>query len=75
MSNSELQLKQLIQSQRAERRRDCASYAVRGIGAFGQDMLCTTIQAFTPADALQAVMDANPHNADAARCWVVTKLG
>jgi hypothetical protein len=52
------------------------AFAVRGIGAYGQDVHCSTVLASTAAHALMLIFVV-PGNAAAiqdATAWVVTRL-
>ena len=52
------------------------SFAIRGIGAYGQDALCSTVLAPDPARALMHILVSPQHAAAVSRAtaWVVTRL-
>lgn len=50
------------------------SYAVRGIGQAGLDVVATTMEALNPCDALSQAMRSAGIRGAAVRAWVVTRL-
>jgi hypothetical protein len=50
------------------------AFAVRAIGLWGQDLLCATVLAAGPAQALELVLASNLLARENTRCWVVTAL-
>lgn len=54
--------------------RPLPSFAVRGIGHAGLDLVATTITALHAADALAAVIRNAGAQAMQVRAWVVTRL-
>lgn len=50
------------------------AWAVRGIGPYGQDVICATYVAPGAPAALQLAIDVNPVVQVGVRAWVVTRL-